>query len=603
MEALAMLQATVAQLMDGSRLHRLSLGGFDEQVVERWQGREALSQGFDYWVDVLSTDAALPVEAWLAQPAHLHTRSAEGGEVVRSGLVNEAELLGSDGGLARYRVRLVGWSWWLSQGRHSRVFQDRSVVEIVEAVFAGYAPQASWRWSEEAVSFLAQARPRGYCVQYRESDMAFVARLLAEEGIGWRMEACEQAPAGHRMVLFADSGAQAQDATGRVRYHRADATEASDSLQVLGRRRRLGASQLTVLSSSYARMRASSAQLPLSGGGTASQREIYDPVGEYAFSSAAEAERYAGLMAQAQEAQWSIWEGEGSVRSFQSGTWFEVAQWPHGAAPTLLLTGLTHAAVNNLPADARQAAQDLLGEAEPPLAIAASTWARAEAVGYANRFTAVARSTPWRPVLADETGARLNPRPTAPGYQSARVVGAEASLTASGSQEVYADAQGRVRVQFHFQGGAGEATRQDSTWLRVAQRYAGPGVGSQFLPRIGQEVLVGFLEGDIDRPVVLGALYNGRGEAGTPATPGGQPASADTALYAQAGDARPSAQANLAGGHAPAWHAAGGGEEGHRHAGALWGVQSKEWGGSGHSRLVFDDSDQQLRVQLATTQA
>ncbi|HBK45383.1 MAG TPA: type VI secretion system tip protein VgrG, partial [Xanthomonadaceae bacterium] len=68
-------------------------------------------------------------------------------------------------------------------------------------------------------------------------------------------------------------------------------------------------------------------------------------------------------------------------------------------------------------------------------------------------------------------------------------------------------------------------------------------------------------------------------------------------------DARPSAQANLAGGHAPAWHAAGGGDDGHRHPGALWGVQSKEWGGSGHSRLLFDDSDQQLRVQLATTQA
>ncbi|HBK45993.1 MAG TPA: type VI secretion system tip protein VgrG, partial [Xanthomonadaceae bacterium] len=521
MEALTTLQATLAQLKDGSRQHRLALPGSPAVVVERWQGREALSQGFDYWVDVLSTDAALPVEDWLAQPAQLHTRSAEGGGIVRGGLINEAELLGSDGGLARYRVRLVGWSWWLSQGRHSRVFQDRSVIEIVEAVFAGYAPQANWRWSEEVGGFLAQARPRGYCVQYRESDMAFVDRLLAEEGIGWRMEPCQEAPAGHRMVLFADSGAQAQDVSGNVRYHRSDATEDSDSLQVLGRRRRLGSGQLTVLSSSYASLRASTAQLPLKGGGTSSRREIYDPVGEYAFASAAEAERYAGLMAQAQEAGWSSWEGEGSVRSFRAGTWFGVSQWPHGQAPDLLLTGLTHAAVNNLPADARQVARDLLGEADAPLSIAASLWERAEAVGYANRFTAVERATPWRPVLADETGARLNPRPTAPGYQTARVVGVDAALTASGTQEVHADAQGRIRVKFHFQEGSGEATAPDSTWLRVAQRYAGPGVGSQFLPRIGQEVLVGFLGGDIDRPVVLGALYNGRGEAGVAATPGG----------------------------------------------------------------------------------
>ncbi|KAG1086483.1 hypothetical protein G6F40_013935 [Rhizopus arrhizus] len=113
--------------------------------------------------------------------------------------------------------------------------------------------------------------------------------------------------------------------------------------------------------------------------------------------------------------------------------------------------------------------------------------------------------------------------------------------------------------------------------MRVAQRYAGPGVGSQFLPRVGQEVLVGFLEGDIDRPLVLGALYNGRGDAGAAPTPAGAAAAgSDAGLFGQAVDRCPSAQGNAAGGHAPAWHAMAPGEDQHRHAGALWGIQSRE---------------------------
>ncbi len=231
---------------------------------------------------------------------------------------------------------------------------------------------------------------------------------------------------------------------------------------------------------------------------------------------------------------------------------------------------------------------------------ARSTWAQAEAVGYGNAFEAVDRQQPWRPVLADGTGARLHPRPTAPGYQSAIVVGADGST--DGSQEVHADALGRIRVRFHFQHAASAPAAQDSTWLRVAQRYAGPGVGSQFLPRIGQEVLVGFLEGTSTVRWCWGAVQR-QGRSRRSRHPGGTSAEADTGLYAKAGDGRPSAQGNLAGGHAPAWHGAGGGADNHRNATALWGVQSKEWGGAGHSRLVFDDSDQQLRLQLATTQA
>jgi len=146
------------------------------------------------------------------------------------------------------------------------------------------------------------------------------------------------------------------------------------------------------------------------------------------------------------------WFGQGTARSFLAGTWFRLSQAPTApgadAPPVeILLAGVQHLGINNLPLDARE---HVAGQ------------------------------------LADGTGARPNPRPTAPGYQTAIVVGPEGRTRAEGSQELYCDQLGRVRVKFHFQQARAPDDR-DSCWLRVAQRYAGPGVGSQFLPRIGQE--------------------------------------------------------------------------------------------------------------------
>ncbi len=592
----APLLARLSQVEASSRLHRLELDGAPVLLVERWQGWERLLEGFCWHVDVLSADASLPVSSWLGRTARLLTRCAEGADAVRSGLVSEAACVGADGGLARYRLTLSPWTWLLEQGRHSRVWQERGVLDIVASVFADYAPLASWKQGGEVASFMAQARARSYCVQYRESDRDFVSRLLAEEGLGWRLEEDAASASGHVLVLFADSAAQAEDASsareGGVRFHRSDAAESTDAIQALGRHQRLGPARLTLLSHDYKSTHARAVQLPLATGGVG---EAFDVVGSHAFASVAEGERHANLLAQAGEARRLQWQGLGTVRTLRAGTWLRLTQ--AGEAIEVLLTEVEQAGVNNLPSDLRQALEQALGPAVPPQPLEPWVAARAEAVGYAQRFRGVDRALPWRPVLSDGTGLRLNPRPTAPGRQTAVVVGAGEDP----AQELHCDALGRVKVRFHWQRGA-RADEDDSCWLRVVQRYAGPGVGSQFLPRIGQEVVVVFLDGDIDRPVVLGAVYNGRGEAGVLATPGGRPGESERDLYAQARDARSSAQGNLAGGHAPPWHGMGAGEPAHRNATALWGVQSKEWGGSGYSRLLFDDSDGQLRVQLATTQ-
>ncbi|MBT0963576.1 type VI secretion system Vgr family protein, partial [Denitromonas iodatirespirans] len=173
--------------------------------VEAWWGTEALSAGFELVVDLLSTDAFIELKALLGQTVTLHSTLSDGSRAGRSALVRAALKLGADGGFCRYRLTLVPWTWLLSRGRHNRVFQDKSVIEIVETVFSSYREQAAWQWSAEVTGFLSDARIRSYCVQYRESDFAFVSRLLAEEGIGWCIEEDEAAPAGHRMRLFADS--------------------------------------------------------------------------------------------------------------------------------------------------------------------------------------------------------------------------------------------------------------------------------------------------------------------------------------------------------------------------------------------------------------
>ncbi|WP_239695928.1 phage baseplate assembly protein V, partial [Pseudomonas sp. NFPP02] len=148
----------------------------------------------------------------------------------------------------------------------------------------------------------------------------------------------------------------------------------------------------------------------------------------------------------------------------------------------------------------------------------------------------------WRPTLEDGTGQRLNPRPTAHGPQTALVVGPEGETTPGSGGPLHCDALGRVRVRFHWQA----ENDRGACWVRVGQAFAGKGFGAQLLPRIGQEVLVHFVNGDIDRPIISKALYNGRGEGGVAPTPGGAPGESNLSVYAKATDEHPSAEANLA---------------------------------------------------------
>ena len=486
------------------------------------------------------------------------------------------------------------------------------------------------------------ARPRSYCVQYGESDYAFVSRLLAEEGLGWCVEEDPDAPAGHRVRLFADSQRFPEDILSQsanggrgIRYHRADSQEEQDAVLAFGQQRRLTSNLLSAISYDYKAKKSVTLNIPGAtpmGGEHAPQLESYDDPGLYAWANAAEAERYGRLAMEAREARQSGWLARSTVRSLRPGTHFDLIGLPLDPQQAAfehkyLATDITHVGINNLSGEtiaaiAQRLAQgelirdgeglatgDKLTPVSAPDKLPAELLKLATERGYGNTFDAHHAVKPWRPELHDRTGARINPRPTAPGPMSALIVGPDGQATPNGPDELWCDALGRVKVRFHWQLAEAPEDR-DSCWVRVLNRQAGPGMGWQWLPRIGQEVLVDFMGGDIDRPVILGALYNGQGEGGVTATPGGQgqheagdprfqPAT-DAPQEVPLGDHRPSGQGNTAGGNSPAWHGAA--ADSHHHPAALSGFKSKEFGGAGYTQLALDDTDQQQRLQLKTTQ-
>jgi uncharacterized protein involved in type VI secretion and phage assembly len=616
--------AALAQFSSATRLYALTLDGDDSALgsggllVEAFAADDSVQGAGARDIIVLSTNAAVDLASLLGRQAALEVSLADGSRTQFHGEITQAAMLGSEGGLARFRLRLTPWLWRLSQVRNSRVWQDKTVIAIVDDIFESYAPLAQWRWSEEAEPFMADAVARSYCCQYRESDLDFVQRLLTEEGLAWCYEQLED---GVGVVLFADSSqasATPEDASsaadGSIRFHGVRAGEASDTIQALQARRAVTASLTTLLSYDYKAKQAVNASAPSRlSAGKLPPLESYDVPGQYAYANAAQAQRYADIQMQGREAAAQLWRGRSTVRTMAAGTRFTLTQGPlspaaeapPGAAPAYVLLRVRSVGVNNLPAPAQQALAELFGPLpellQEVLADAgddfALTIAQARQTGYANSFDAIAAEVVWRPQLPGSDG-RSHPKPTARGAQSAIVIGADGLAQASGADELYCDKLGRVRIRYHWQDN-GDAT----CWVRVAQRSAGGGMGSQFLPRIGQEVLVQFIENDIDRPIIIGALYNGQGEGGIAPTPGAQSSGGEETRFQPAADHTPSAQGNLAGGNSPLWHGASADSAGHRNAAAQWGVRSKEFGGSGYNQLLFDDTDAQGRVQLRSTHA
>uniref|UniRef100_UPI003F497F30 type VI secretion system Vgr family protein n=1 Tax=Cupriavidus taiwanensis TaxID=164546 RepID=UPI003F497F30 len=636
------------------RLYALEGGSpLEGLAVEGWIGREGVSMLAESRIVVLSANAGIPLESLLGQRVTLLTTLADGGQSRRTGLIRQAEKLGADGSLARYRLTVVPWLWLTTQQRHSQVFQDRRLDSIIEAVLQSYAPYAQWRYAAGAEARIAAIGARAYVAQYRETDYQFLSRLLAEAGLGYTVVEDGEAPSGHTVVIFANSAQLPEDAesgaAGGIRYHRAHSQEARDAIQQLICETSVGVGGVAVSAWDPEAKRALRAHAPARYTGHMNRAASPDPYLSVSLSlapDAASAQRVADQVMEAIEVRALRVTGRASVRSLRSGTRLSVNGCPHlppleddAAGYPLLVDAVEYCGINNLAADTRAALADRLGPLDaalcfdtPPAApeVAESTVglpnffafgplerrgpddamrAAAQAQGYACLFRAYDARRPWRAAVLEGNCPRLYSQSVPLGVHSAIVVGPDGQTQADGNAEHHVSPRGQIRVRFPWQRGERSDDRS-SRWVRVAQRQAGAGMGWQWLPRIGQEVLVKFADDDIDQPFVIGAVYNGQGEAGIAPTPGGKSMSGTalaqpydaSGIYAMGSDNQPSAQGNLAGGNSPAWHGMGAAPDGHRNAAALTGFKGQEHGGKGYNQLVLDDSDGQLRTQLATTE-
>ncbi|MEN3364550.1 MAG: type secretion system secreted protein VgrG [Burkholderiales bacterium] len=602
--AASLLSSRLAHYTQDTRLLRLTTSlGADALLVERIEGRESLSDVGSFNITALSTDAHIDPNSLLAQPALLQLLSQHSRTDLRPihGHITAMELIGSDGGFARYRITLEPWLAFLRYRRDSYIWQGKSVLDIVQDIFSDYKNQGklipSWRF---AVADPGQYQVRDVCTQFEESDLAFIERLLTEEGLFYWFEHTgdtgSESFGSHTLVIADHNGAFTPNKQNTIRYHRAAAVEQSDSITGWHAHRRLATNAVTLGSwnETQANLVNTTADNAHNNGDVPRLAAVDHP-GQRRFNSRAEIERTARRQLEALEARNKTYSGVSTVRTLAPGTTFvftdhaihDVDRNRRGnEAATFAVISVRHFGRNNLSSEARVLIADLFDNSVRP------DRKKEDEPLYTNHFTALRADIPWRPLSSDGRGALLHPKPNVSGVHTAIVVG-------TSGQDVTTERDHRVKVQMHWQRGARSQSRRghpqgndnapgnDSAyiWVRVAEPAAGCNWGSSFIPRVGQEVILDYVEGDIDRPIVVGSLYNGKGmedAQGNQIAQGSGPAN----------------------GNAPAWFAGNSGE--HAHNAILSGFKTQEIGNSqdgqgGYNALIFDDTTDQVGARLQTT--
>jgi len=448
--------------------------GKDVLLLESFAGNEEISRLFSYQLEMRSQEDSISAKDIVGKNVTFQVQLADGTPRYFNGFVCRFSAGSRETGLRRYQAEVVPWLWFLTQTADCRIFQDKTVPEIIEKIFGDLG------FSDYETSEISETHePWEYCVQYRETDFNFVSRLMEQEGIFYYFRH-EQGK--HTLVLADQKGAYEDCPENEVEYEYTYSSQAAvDRLTSWEHEYEFTPGKWGQTDYNFedhpARSETTPSKLLMTDEQTAveldniDKYEIYDYPGEY--PDKGRGASYTKIRMEEDEVPHDTVNAASTCKTFFLGGNLTVKKHDCAAeeGKTYVITSIEHVAN------------------EP------SEYQGGEGIGedYSNTFTCIPDSVTFRP-------ERITPKPVIQGSQTAVVAG-------PAGEEIWPDDYGRVKVQF-FWDREGKRDENSSCWIRCMQPSAGKGWGSMCIPRIGQEVIVSYLEGDPDRPIITGLVYN-----------------------------------------------------------------------------------------------
>ncbi|HEV3429628.1 MAG TPA: type VI secretion system Vgr family protein [Paraburkholderia sp.] len=555
MGAQDLISAMTGGLVQTGRLIRLDTPlGESVLVPQRLIGRSAIGRDFGFRLDVVSTNDNVELKKLIAQPVTLWLQQTDQSYLPHHGYVHTARRLGADGGLTSYQLEFASWQNFLRFRKDARIWQDKTADAILSDVFNSH-PQArgAFRFSLQAA--LPQ---RSFCVQY-EDDWNFCQRIMESEGL---ISYVEQAADGksHTIVVTDNIAALPALNPQTVDFYRSGVNSETDALVQWSGTRALQSVTLTTRTYDYKspatsqNPKGTSVPTLTTQGDLPQQAEVYEYTGAYTYGAQPDGDRLSRIRMEEWESRAKRFEGAGAVRRLDAGRWFSLSGHPEHDTDSeqnrqFAIIDATWYIENNLPVSATQKQTFAHSLCSELAAIKAAHQGESEALTVSGadgsegfllvKIEAQRKTVAYRMPLEHHKPVMQ--------MQTAIVVG-------PANEEVYTDSLNRIKVHFHWDR-LNQGDENASCWVRVAMPDTGSGYGGVHVPRVGEEVIINWLDGDCDRPIVTGRVYN--------------------------------ASTN------PDWHTNG----------ILSGYKSKEYGGSGYSQMVLDDATGQNRMQLYSTSA